>query len=74
MNKVVITKAKALRTVKVRAAKGLIIPDGISLILVLGFLKSISRSKYLLKAIAALLAKTIHNTIKTKICRSNDFP
>lgn len=44
------------------AALAEIFPEGMSRITVRGFLASISRSKYLLKAIAALRAKTMQST------------
>ena len=52
--------------VNLRALLALIIPLGISLIAVLGFFASNSLSKYLLKAIAALLANTMHSITKMK--------
>jgi|LakMenE18May11ns_1017448.scaffolds.fasta_scaffold8638087_1 hypothetical protein len=54
------------RSVNLRALLALMIPLGISLMAVLGFFASNSLSKYLLKAIAALLANTIHNITKMK--------
>jgi len=50
------------RITKNKAEEGLILPAGISLPEVRGFLESISRSIYLLKAMAAFLAKTMHRT------------
>ena len=58
--------------VKIKAFEADIFPDGMSLALVRGFLASISLSKYLLKAIAAFLANTIQNTIKTNFNQEND--
>lgn len=57
-----------LITINHKALLGEITPAGISLTAVLGFFSSISLSIYLLKAIAALLAKTITaKTFKNKI-------
>ena len=55
-------KARQFIIVKASAACGLIIPEGISLTLVLAFLASISRSAHLLNDIAADLAKTIQSS------------
>jgi hypothetical protein len=55
-----------LSNVNLRALLALIIPLGISLMAVLGFFASNSLSKYLLKAIAALLANTMHSITKMK--------
>ena len=55
------------------ALLALITPEGISLTFVLGLAISISLSKNRLKAIAALLAKTIHRTTKPNIPKSRDF-
>lgn len=53
--------------VKKSAASALISPDGISLMNVLGFFASIFLSAHLLKAMAAVRAKTIHsNTFKAR--------
>ena len=57
---------KILSNVNLRALLALIIPLGISLMAVLGFFASNSLSKYLLKAIAALLANTMHSITKMK--------
>ena len=53
---------------KIKAERAEITPEGISLAAVLGFLRSMSLSRYLLKAIAALLAKTIHKRTKINKC------
>jgi hypothetical protein len=55
-----------LMSVNLNALPALMIPLGISLIAVLGFFASNSLSRYLLKAMAALLANTIHKMIKIK--------
>jgi hypothetical protein len=54
------------RSVNLRALLALIMPLGISLMAVLGFCASNSLSRYLLNAIAALLANTIHKITKMK--------
>ncbi|MND86219.1 hypothetical protein D3C80_781730 [compost metagenome] len=51
--------------VKISAFWAEIFPAGISRIAVLGLIASISRSKYLLKAIAAFRAVTMHNNINS---------
>ena len=55
---------KIFRSVNLSALLALIIPLGISLMAVLGFFASNSLSRYLLKAIAALLANTMHKITK----------
>jgi hypothetical protein len=65
MKKQVVAKRNEERTVNTNVLFAEIIPAGISLIAVLGFLASKFLSRYRLKAIAALLAKTMHSTIKT---------
>lgn len=60
-------------TTKASAAPGLITPAGISRTLVRGFNSSMSRSRYLLKAIAALLAKIIHKTTNARVFHSKPF-
>lgn len=56
---------------KVSADEAEILPAGISLVSVLGFLASICRSKYLLKAIAAFRAKTIQKITSTNKSQLN---
>jgi hypothetical protein len=63
-----------LSNVNLRALLALIIPLGISLMAVLGFFASNSLSKYLLKAIAALRAKTIHKSMSPKSLGSKLYP
>ena len=64
---VVAIKSIQLTITNINAFFGVIVPFGISLTsAVLGFAKSIFLSIYLLNAIAALLANTIHNTTNTK--------
>ena len=58
---------------KVKASLADILPAGISLVTVLGFFASIFRSKYLLNAIAAFLAKTIQSITSTKSNQLNGF-
>src|SRR5690606_9483888 len=60
--------------VKVNACFGEILPAGMSRTAVRGFNASISRSKYLLKAIAAFLAVIIQTSIKTNNFQSNWKP
>lgn len=63
MKKVVDTKSPQFIITKINAAFGFMLPFGISLTAaVLSFALSMSRSMYLLKAMAALLAKTMHRT------------
>lgn len=57
--------------VKIKAFVSDILPEGMSLVLVLGFLASMELSKYLLKAIAAFLAKTMQSTIKSNFIQEN---
>ena len=59
MKKVVKIKPITFKMIKILAALAEILPDGISLSFVLGLFESIFLSIYRLKAIAALLAKTI---------------
>jgi len=54
-------------TVNTKALFAEIIPEGISLIAVLGFFASKFLSRYRLKAIAALRAKTIQRTTKMNL-------
>ena len=63
------TNRMEFRMVKRRALDGLIIPLGISLIAVRGFFASNSLSRYLLKAIAALRAKTMQAIMYKNIKR-----
>lgn len=56
------------------ADAGLMTPEGISRISVLVFSASIWRSTYLLKAIAALLAKTIQSRIRRNNSQLIDAP
>lgn len=58
---------------KVKAEDAEIFPAGISLVTVLGFLASIFLSKYLLKAIAAFRAKTIHSITSANKSQLNGF-
>jgi hypothetical protein len=60
-------KPSILRIINQIAARFDILPDGISRSFVRGFLASISLSTYLLKAIAALLAKTIAKITKINL-------
>lgn len=62
MNQVVIIKARQFTMVKNNAAVEEIVPAGISRVCVRGFRASISLSAHLLKAIALVLAKTMHST------------
>jgi cytochrome c biogenesis factor len=64
IKKVVVTNKMQLIMVNARAFLGVIIPFGISLIAVLGFIASHLWSRKRLKAIAALLANTIHSITK----------
>lgn len=61
MNQVVMTKANAMITTKMMAEVGLMTPEGISLSTVRAFCASMRLSVYLLNAIAALRAKSMHN-------------
>lgn len=70
MNQVVMTNSKQLMNVKTKAALDEIMPVGISLIAVRGFSTSIRWSVQRLKAMAAVLAKTIHNKTLTAIVQS----
>jgi hypothetical protein len=71
---IVVTQNKMQFTItKINAAFGLIIPVGISLFFVRWFFLSYSRSIYLLKLIAALRAKTMHNITKNKVIHGNPF-
>lgn len=54
-------KSIALAIVKISAELEVMIPEGISLMAVRGFLASILLSSHLLNAMAALLANIIHN-------------
>lgn len=54
----------ALITVKINAALEVMMPAGISLIAVRGFLASMLLSSHLLNAMAALRANIMHNTTK----------
>ena len=60
--------------VNINASFELILPEGISRIAVHGLCASISLSKYLLKAIAAFLAKIMHNTISKSFSQLNSCP
>jgi hypothetical protein len=60
-------KTTAFIKTKNNAFSALIIPDGISLMAVLGFSLSKCLSKYLLKAIAADLAVNIHTITKKNL-------
>jgi hypothetical protein len=51
-----------------------IAPEGISRLAVLGFAKSNFASTILLNPIAALLAKTIHNSINKNLVQLNGYP
>ena len=66
MNQQVIMKITQQMITKRSALLGAIIPLGISLIAVRGFRASKFLSRYLLNAIAALLAVTIQINTKTK--------
>ena len=66
INQVVAINNKLFIITKVNALEGEIIPDGISRIAVRGFFSSMALSMYLLKAIAALRAKTIHSITNKK--------
>lgn len=65
-------KAIDISATNLIAAAGFMTPEGISLITVLAFFASYARSMYLLNAIAALRANTMHRMIKTKSFRSNE--
>ncbi len=69
INQVVITNNKLLIKTNTQADLGEIIPAGISRVAVRGFSISISLSKYLLNAIAALRANTIHNNTSINDCQ-----
>lgn len=69
MKNVVVTNSKQFKTTNQKACFFGMIPDGISLTAVRGFNLSKRSSMYLLKAIAALRAKTIH-----KITSNNLVP
>lgn len=69
INHVQAINAIQLNTTKARALSGEIVPAGISLIAVLGFKASNFASSQRLNAIAALLAKTIHNITSDKRIR-----
>lgn len=66
-------KASSETIVNISAAVGEIFPAGISRFIVLGFLASIERSRYLLKAMAVLRAKTMHNNMYKRIMKSKGF-
>lgn len=59
---------------KIRAEFAFTIPAGISLMMVLGFLASISLSSHLLNAMAALLANNIHKITNNKVFISKPAP
>ena len=68
----IINKTQFIIT-KDKAEDAEIFPAGISLVTVLGFLASIFLSKYLLKAIAAFRAKTIHSITSANKSQLNGF-
>jgi hypothetical protein len=63
--------AMQFTTTNLRALPDEIIPEGISLIAVLGFFASKCLSRYRLNAIAALRAKTMHSTTRTNFTNRN---
>ena len=69
----VATKAKQLPMTNNNAAFGEMIPLGISLTAVRGFFKSISLSRYLLNAIAALRANTMQSKTNPSLVQSKEI-
>ena len=69
IKKVVTINKQQFITTNNKALLGVIIPAGISRLLVLGFAKSNLRSTNLLNAMAALLAKTIQARTAIKSCQ-----
>ncbi len=68
MKKVVAINRQQLMMTKMITLFELKMPAGISLIFVRGFMASISLSCHLLKAIAAVLANTIHKMTNKSFC------